>query len=1022
MIVPTIADLYLAYRQAKSALFFERRGVGLHELAAFEADLLGNLKALRSKLKQDAWFDNVSLGEVWIVPKRFRQADEAAEAIHRIGGLRTKVGQRPIDVQVRLSPHPEFAIVEVLYLWRFGAHLDAMLCDDVVGYRLNTRGREIGRDSRWLFEYWPKKYQEFRSAPLDAARVALDKGDETLIISADLANFYDTVAPDFLLEGAMTNALKENGASRTLVREYKKGTASLLRAYSRFRETASRRTALSISIGVPIGALTSRLVSNLALAPLDRHVASRPRLLCYRRYVDDFVIVARAKGDKSQLEVLRDFIPVRDETEEAVRLDAVALKRTASEFELQLRKIRVHRLAGIQGSDFVSAVAADFAKVVSERRAFIDPSAFLGDGLSHLIRAGNAEGSPLRVLRDADRTRLERFALSTTLRSLERVSSMIGFEEAGELVRTSLERVSRVLDSEGRWVDDLALAIRLLKLSICTGDWKSAKELQDRMDRDWGTIHAIQLTAGQLFYRNRPIDPRRTQPWIWLRNYLHELRLEAISSCLPIWWNEKQIANRFSAGVRVRNRVFWSKTLRSRAEALAEFDLRARDREDDWLVGNRVKASGTARLRKVLDQDAKLANRLALADKFVKCCTQLGDKTWVMTAEDLLLSTRPPSYFDVSRRWLYRVEELGFTDRSFVELLSVVNAIRGTAYADPVGSVVDQTTVSIESLGSGTPGDTEAQGEPRIILGNLVVPDSAWMAAATRAEASAYGRPELTKRRLQGLSEVLAKASSLSRRKGAEVLVLPELSLPRSWFRVVASHVAHTGGFGLVAGLEYIHHSTQHYVANQVFAVLPGPCRSVAVWPWTKRVPAREEGRLLSRLKTPLAFNPAKIKLPRTVIRSAWGTFSVLICSELIEARRVSDLLGRVDVVLCPAWNPDTASYDHLIQSAGFQLHAIIAIANNGHYSDCRAWAPRTERWERDLCRLIERDVNDVVHVDIPLSGLRAFHGGDKQVRDKYGRLRSAVRKGNKRAALSALQELADALPSDWRPLPPDWD
>jgi hypothetical protein len=139
-----------------------------------------------------------------------------------------------------------------------------------------------------------------------------------------------------------------------------------------------------------------------------------------------------------------------------------------------------------------------------------------------------------------------------------------------------------------------------------------------------------------------------------------------------------------------------------------------------------------------------------------------------------------------------------------------------------------------------------------------------------------------------------------------------------------------------------------------------------------------------------VSFSPVSSSSPpRTVAKSALGSLSVLICSELIEARRVADLLGRVNVVLCPAWNTDTSSYDHLIQSAGFQLHSIIAIANNGHYSDCRAWAPRSERWERDLCRLIERNVDDVVHVDIPLSELVAFHNGQPV-------------KG-------------------WRPLPPDW-
>ena len=166
---------------------------------------------------------------------------------------------------------------------------------------------------------------------------------------------------------------------------------------------------------------------------------------------------------------------------------------------------------------------------------------------------------------------------------------------------------------------------------------------------------------------------------------------------------------------------------------------------------------------------------------------------------------------------------------------------------------------------------------------------------------------------------------------------------------------------------------------------------------------------------------PPSTNVARTVVKAPWGALSVLICSELIEARRVADLLGRADVVLCPAWNTDTSSYDHLVQSVGFQLHAIIAVANNGHYSDCRAWAPLGERWERDLCRLIERDVNDVVHVDIPLASLVAFHAGSKQAKDRYARLRTALERGDQKAARAALKKLTEDLTGKWKPLPPDW-
>jgi len=110
----------------------------------------------------------------------------------------------------------------------------------------------------------------------------------------------------------------------------------------------------------------------------------------------------------------------------------------------------------------------------------------------------------------------------------------------------------------------------------------------------------------------------------------------------------------------------------------------------------------------------------------------------------------------------------------------------------------------------------------------------------------------------------------------------------------------------------------------------------------------------------------------------------------MIEARRIADLLARVEVLLVPSWNTDTASYDHLIKSVGLQLNAIVAIANNGTKSDCRAWAPQWERWRRDLCRLIARNSDDVIAFDLPLSELRDF------------RLNPNVKE-------------------QWKPLPPDW-
>jgi hypothetical protein len=313
-------------------------------------------------------------------------------------------------------------------------------------------------------------------------------------------------------------------------------------------------------------------------------------------------------------------------------LDVEALGRVGSEFQLQEAKVRVHHLGGVPGTDFVEAVASDFEKAVSERRAFVDSATLVGDGVSHLIRAGEAAGSPLRVLRDADRARLERFALSTSLHSLERVSSLIGHADAGELVRRSLERVGRVLDAEDNWVDDLDVALRLLKLAISTGDWTSARELLERTDRVWGTGEVLRSTVTTLHYRGREISRGNKSPWTWLRNYLHERRLEAISSALPLGIDADEVARLIPEDLIVRTKRVGPTTLRGRAEELACADLRARDREDDARLKDQVVALDRDWLRAEVDGDSELLTRLAAIDEFVDKCEELDDRPWLMPA------------------------------------------------------------------------------------------------------------------------------------------------------------------------------------------------------------------------------------------------------------------------------------------------------------------------------------------------------------------------------------------------------
>jgi len=903
----------------------------------------------------------------------------------RIGGSDPAAG---LDVQVRCMPSINLAIVEVLFVWRYGRVLERALSSDVVGYRLDFKDEVLREDSRWLFEYWPPRYEAFRTDPLRAAEDELSRGNEIVVVSADFANFYDTVDPRFMGSDEFLTELELTTAERRA--DYQAVIASWLRLNERFRARAARLTGVSWNTGIPIGPISSRIVANLALATLDKEIAIARGVVCYRRYVDDIVIVGRAESDDRMTldQAIRSFIPAVRSGISSYDLDNVRLKRPGCTFSLQKSKIRVHRLAGRNGRTFVRSVANDLRKTVSERRAFVDPAVFADDAARRLIRTAKGGASPLRVLREADRATLERFSLATMLRSLERISCLVDVDDARGLIRQNVVDVIRVLDSEDDWVENLELVFELLRLSLATEDDSSAADLISRTTGLWGSVNRLKERVRQLFHRGRPIT--RERAWERLRDYLHERRLEDV--VVAVRPGSIMGASWLARGLPYRSGLVGRRALLRRTRLFAAADLRMRDREDDQFGENSALSNDAESLTEISQADP-LRERMSEIGTFVNSLSQRSP--WRMSPARLFLCTRPPSYFDIARRMFSAVTEQGFEQDLFQRVLSVVNSIRGTRYSDPSGEVVDGATVVIPR-GLGASIETDLT-DPRIVLSNVVASDSMWEGAATFVPGSSVGRPVRSLSRFKAIMGTLRQADAAARRwsisgrvRPPTLVVMPELSLPRAWFREVATYVVRSNRHGLIVGLEY-KHLPGFAVENQVHAVFPGPWRSVVTFSWRKGYPAREEARLLASRPTPLTFGDLQSRTgraPRTVVRSIYGDISILICSELLEATRVSELLGRVEMVLVPSWNPDTSSYEHLIQSAGLHLNAIVAIANNGHYSDCRAWAPIETRWRRDLCRLIERDVDSIVTVEVPLAALRGFRSGQ-----------------------------ADG----WRPLPPEW-
>lgn len=106
--------------------------------------------------------------------------------------------------------------------------------------------------------------------------------------------------------------------------------------------------------------------------------------------------------------------------------------------------------------------------------------------------------------------------------------------------------------------------------------------------------------------------------------------------------------------------------------------------------------------------------------------------------------------------------------------------------------------------------------------------------------------------------------------------------------------------------------------------------------------------------------------------------FALMICSELTNIRYRADLRGKVDAVFVAEWNPDTDTFNALVESAALDIHAYIIQCNNRQFGDSRIRAPYKDRWKRDLLRVRGGNHDYCITGEIDILGLRQFQSSHR--------------------------------------------
>lgn len=973
MASPSLAVLLKAYRQAKLARAAEKTSVGADAFATFEIGLASNLAVLATTLADDQWFDGVNIGRVVVVPKAFLsptgESDDNSEGLPlvRIGSP----GPPPTGLAVRLQLEPsvEFAVAEILYLWEFGPALEALLAGDCVGYRLHRviPGGAIDTAGRHLYGYWPKAFRSYRDAPIAVARQSLDRGERVTVINTDIASFFDSLDPGFLRDSSFERELLKTAAAlgRALnLERYRRATNSLLRAFARFRDLRYSFGApgLEPATGVPIGSLTARIVANVALYGFDRYVRSRPGVLLYRRYVDDIVVVlSGAKAPLTVMDTLGEVFPLDRRTSDS--FVGFSDPETGVQLSFNREKTRVHDLVGRAAIDFLDSVRDSFSLVTSESRAFIGQLDVLENELEaiELFGDGGVNDGPPR-LRDADRFTLRRYMGRVLLRGLEKTALLLG-EGAEPFLQARTQRILSIVEIRPA-VEDLEVIISLLKTALACRCETVAGAVDSWLEN---TFIVRMRASSEVIWQQATLATGQT--------------LEAAEAYVR---ERQRQAHHAAGGFRG---PFGAAAKRARLAG-----LRYLDREDDWAshrLGwprlNREFREQTATVIQEASSDPDLRESFERIEQLRPPAGRASDAWRGATALQFYLDGKPPRHADISR-WVL-ADPRNFLADIGAKINRTANAVLGTRYSLDSGDSLRFRIDRSRAIGT-LPGEDARQ--VRVVLASLLTTDEQF-------DAAARGTPILSLERVKRLNRALRDVEPALRGSNASstILVLPELSVPRSWARALAQH-ATKRGFAVIFGLEYKNRGTT--VENQAVGVFPGRYRTAATLCWTKKNPAQGEAEALIRLGRSFGETAARSRL---ILDSQWGRLSVLICSELLESAAVAELTGQVELIVVPAWNRDTSSFEHLVHAAAsLTVHAFVAVSNSAIASDSRIVGPISQpRHRREVCRLLQRDESRAIWADLDLGTLRDFHEAGPIVR--------------------APQKQDEKL--KFRPLPPGW-
>lgn len=306
MDLETVEDAYL---RLKSYIYYDSSSLNIRkQIAEFErseSTLKRKLKKLALEIHQgdissDYWQKLFNKIDYSLAVKKFDQVEDIDDAIIH-SQFKNKNYTSNREVHFAIIP-VELQIVSTLFVKLFGCKIEKSLSNMPYGHKLDSfehfDGVSISPGLK-LYEPYYYKYQDWRNNAVETVKILNERGKNSILVSMDLQDFYHSSRVDFdKLKEFLSSHFEMDGfdfGDFTIEPEEKFIFDVVKGIHSKYMECCGL-DAVNNKYLLPIGLITSGVIANWYLDPLDKAIQKELEPDYFGRYVDDILIVLPLKN------------------------------------------------------------------------------------------------------------------------------------------------------------------------------------------------------------------------------------------------------------------------------------------------------------------------------------------------------------------------------------------------------------------------------------------------------------------------------------------------------------------------------------------------------------------------------------------------------------------------------------------------------------------------------------------------------------------------------------------------------